>query len=116
LETPGNTLKTKREIMPHVIVLYPHPANAGQFEEDYVKHVALLHEKTGIPADMKPYTATKFFPNPDGSPPAYYRMFLMPFDTMESLQGAMSSPGMQEVAADAFRISTGGSPVIMVGS
>lgn len=102
--------------MPQVVVLYPHPADATQFEADYVAHTALLHEKTGIPTDVKPYTATKFFPNPDGSAPAFYRMFMMPFDSMEALQGAMSSPGMQEVAADAFRISTGGAPVIMVGS
>ncbi len=101
--------------MPHVVVLYPHPADAARFEDDYVAHTALLHEKTGIPADIKPYTATRFLPNPDGSSPAFYRMFLMPFETMEDLQGAMSSPGMQEVAADAFRISSGGAPVIMVG-
>jgi len=102
--------------MPHLVVLYPLPADPVQFEADYVTHTALLHEKTGIPADVKPYTVTKFFPNPDGSHPAYYRMFLMPFESMEALQGAMASPGMQEVAADAFRISTGGAPVIMVGS
>jgi len=103
-------------IMPNVVVLYPHPADADRFETDYVAHTALLHEKTGIPADVKPYTVTKFFPDPDGSAPAFYRMFMMPFETMEALQGAMSSPGMQEVAADAFRISSGGAPVIMVGS
>lgn len=102
--------------MPQLVVLYPQPTDAGQFEADYVAHTALLHEKTGIPTDVKPYTATKFFPNPDGSSPSFYRMFLMPFDSMEALQGAMASPGMQEVAADAFRISTGGAPVIMVGS
>lgn len=103
-------------IMPHVVVLYPHPLDAGQFEADYVVHTALLHEKTGIPIDEKPYTVTKFFPNPDGSAPAFYRMFLMPFPSMEALQGAMSSAGMQEVAADAFRISSGGAPLIMVGT
>lgn len=101
--------------MPQVVVLYPHPADANQFEADYIAHTALLHEKTGIPADVKPYIATRFLPNPDGSAPVYYRMFCMPFDSMEALQGAMTSPGMQEVAADAFRISTGGAPVILVG-
>jgi uncharacterized protein (TIGR02118 family) len=102
--------------MPSIVVLYPHPTDAVQFETDYVAHMELLHEKTGIPLDVKPYTATKFFPNPDGSAPAFYRMFMMPFDTIEALQGAMSSPGMQEVGADAARISTGGAPVILVGS
>jgi uncharacterized protein (TIGR02118 family) len=102
--------------MPHIVVLYPHPTDAEKFESDYVAHIALLHEKTGIPTDVKPYAATRFLPDPDGSAPAFYRMFMMPFDSMEALQGAMSSPGMQEVAADAFRISTGGAPVILVGS
>ena len=102
--------------MPHLVVLYPQPADTEKFDADYVTHTALLHEKTGIPADVKPYTVTKFFPNPNGSALAYYRMFLMPFESMEALQGALSSPGMQEVAADAFRISTGGAPVILVGS
>jgi uncharacterized protein (TIGR02118 family) len=102
--------------MPQLVVLYPQPADAQQFEADYVLHMALLHEKTGIPVDVKPYTASKFFPNPDGSMPAFYRLFMMPFESMESLQAAMSSAGMQEVAADAYRISTGGAPVILVGA
>jgi len=42
-------------------------------------------------------------------------MFTMPFDSQEALNAAMASPGMQEVAADANRISTGGAPVILVG-
>ena len=32
----------------------------------------------------------------------------MPFESQEQLERTMSSPGMQEVAADATRISTGG--------
>jgi hypothetical protein len=34
----------------------------------------------------------------------------------EELQAAMSSQGMQEVGADAQRISTGGAPIIMIGN
>ena len=40
----------------------------------------------------------------------------MLFPSQEALQQAMGSPGMQEVAADAARISTGGAPVVLVGS
>ncbi len=97
-----------------VVVLYPQPTDIDAFESDYEAHVDLLHQKTGIPADARPYTVTKFMPGPDGPPP-FYRMFEMPFESAEALNAAMSSPGMQEVAADAHRISSGGAPTIMVG-
>jgi len=101
--------------MLQLMVLYPRPADEQQFETDYAKHLALLHEKTGMPATKKPYTLTKFLPGPMG-PAAFYRMFTMPFESAEALQAALSSAAMQEVAADANRISTGGTPVILVGT
>jgi uncharacterized protein (TIGR02118 family) len=97
-----------------LIVLYPQPTDVQQFEADYVKHLALLHEKAGIPAEIKPYTITKMLPTPEGVPP-FYQMFSMPFESPEALQATMASPGMQEVGADAARISTGGSPIILIG-
>ncbi len=101
--------------MLQLMVLYPQPVDVQQFEADYAKHVLLLHEKTGIPATAKPYTITKFLPTPHGAA-AFYLMFTMPFESGEALEGAMSSAGMQEVAADANRISTGGAPVILIGN
>ena len=96
-------------------VLYPQPADVQQFEADYEKHRVLFHEKTGIPLDVRPYTITKFSPTPDGAP-AFYHLFAMPFESPEALQAAMSSPGMQEVAADANRISTGGPITVLIGN
>lgn len=98
----------------NLIVLYPQPTDVEKFKVDYVTHVKLLHQKTGIPVDVKPYTITRFISTPDGNPP-YFQMFTMPFDSLEALNEAMSSPGMQEVAADANRISTGGAPTILIG-
>lgn len=95
-------------------VLYPQPVDATQFEADYAAHIKLLHEKTGIPLSEKPYTITKFLPSPEGPAP-YYHMFSLPFESAEALQTTMASKGMQEVAADAYRISSGGAPVILVG-
>lgn len=74
----------------------------------------MFHEKTGIPLDLKPYTVTTFSQGPEGNPP-FYHMFTMPFDSQEALNEAMSSAGMQDVAADANRISTGGAPIILIG-
>ena len=98
----------------NLVVLYPQPTDVEQFERDYATHVELLHEKTGIPLEQKPYTITKFVEGPLGKPP-YYQMFIMPFESAEALQTAMASDGMQAVAADSARISTGGAPTILIG-
>jgi len=100
--------------MVQLIVLYPQPTNVPQFETDYTAHVALLHEKTGIPTDQKPYAVTKFLAAP--VTPHYYQMFSMPFINLKALQATMASTGMQEVAADANRISSGGPITILIGS
>lgn len=98
----------------NLIVLYPQPTDVEKFEADYNDHIVLLHEKTGIPQDVKPYTVTRFLPGPGGNPP-FFQMFTMPFDSQEALNAALSSAGMQEVAADANRISSGGAPTVLIG-
>lgn len=98
----------------NLIVPYPQPTNVEKFKADYSAHIKLLHKKTGIPLDVKPYTVTTFLQGPEGNPP-FYQMFTMPFDSQEALNEAMSSAGMQEVAADTNRISTGGAPTILIG-
>ncbi len=101
--------------MASLVVLYPQPTNVAKFEADYAKHIDLLHKKTGIPINETPYTVTRFQTGADGSPPPYYQMFAMPFDTLEGLQHSLSSAEMQAVAADAGRISSGGAPVMLLG-
>jgi len=95
-------------------VLYPQPLNQEKFESDYNDHFKLLHDKTGIPSSEKPYSVTRFLHGPEGKPP-FHLMFIMPFESQEQLERIMSSNGMQEVAADATRISTGGAPTILIG-
>ncbi|MBX2820348.1 MAG: EthD family reductase [Rhodothermaceae bacterium] len=112
----AEAMEAQNEAGVTLMVMYPQPTDAVQFDKDYIAHLELLHEKAGIPDDAPlPYTVTKFFPTPDG-PAAYYQVFAMLFPSQEALQQAMSTPGMQEVAADAARISTGGGPVVLVGS
>ena len=95
-------------------VLYPQPLNQEKFESDYNDHLKLLHDKTGIPSSEKPYSVTRFLHGPEGKPP-FHLMFIMPFESQEQLERIMYSNGMQEVAADATRISTGGAPTILIG-
>ena len=101
--------------MIQLIVLYPQPADVKKFESDYVEHLALLHAKANIPTEVKPYTVTKFLSSSVGAPP-FYQMFTMPFESLDAVEAVMASLGMQEVAAHANRISTGGPPTILVGS
>lgn len=100
--------------MTNLIVLYPQPTDETTFESDYTNHLKVLHEKTGIPNDVKPYTITKFLSGSSGTSP-FYQMFSMPFDSLDALNELMSSAGMQDVAADANRISSGGQPIILIG-
>ena len=100
--------------MAKLIVLYPQPTNIEKFESDYKIHLDFFHKKTGIPTDVKPYSVTKFLNGPDGKAP-FYQMFLMPFESLDALNQTLASEEMQEVAADAFRISSGGDPIILPG-
>lgn len=98
-----------------LMVLYPQPKDAVQFEQDYQAHLELFHEKMNIPKDQGNYTVTKMVFTPK-APSAYYQMFTFTFESAEALKEAMSSEEMQAVAADANRISSGGAPVILIGS
>lgn len=61
-----------------------------------------------------PYSVTRFASVGDEIP-KYYQMFMMPFTSMAALQRALDSAQMQEVAGDAVRISSGGTPSILMG-
>ena len=98
-----------------LVVLYPYPADAAQFDLDYAGHLQLLHSMMKIPPQARPYTVTRFVDLPSGRP-AYYQMFSMPFPSVAALQQAMGSAEMQAVAADAARISSGGPPLVLVGA
>jgi uncharacterized protein (TIGR02118 family) len=98
-----------------LMVLYPYPTDVAQFDADYRDHLGLFHEKADIPLDARPYTVTRFMPTPEGPPP-FYQVFALPFPSVEALQQAMSSSEMLEVAADANRISSGGAPLVLIGS
>ena len=97
-----------------LMVLYPQPADADQFESDYRDHLQLLHDAMGIPEDDPPYTVTKFLSTSDGPAP-FYQLFTWTFPSAEALGEARGTEGMQKVAADAGRISSGGPPVVLIG-
>ncbi len=103
--------------MPQVklMVLYPQPTDSQQFDQDYQAHLQLFHQKMSIPADQRPYTVTKMIAPPVGTSP-YYQMFSFTFPSAEALEQTLATTQMQEIAADASRISTGGAPVMLIGN
>ena len=97
--------------MPKLIVLYPPPADVGTFERRYqLEHAPMVLEK--IPG-LKKFLAARVLGTPAGPAP-YQRVAELYFDSMESLQAAMASPGGQTAVAHAVEISTGGAPVVLI--
>ncbi len=97
--------------MPKLIVLYPPPSDVAAFERRYQsEHAPMVLER--IPG-LKKFFAAKVLGTPAGTAP-YQRVAELYFDSMESLQSAIASPGGQATVAHAMEISTGGPPVVLI--
>lgn len=95
-----------------IVVIYPRPTDLEAFEKVYVEeHAPLAKEKI---KGMTKFGATKVLGTPDGSTPPYYRIAELYFPSMQALQESALSAGTQEAVAHAFKISTGGPPIILV--
>jgi uncharacterized protein (TIGR02118 family) len=98
--------------MPKLIVLYPPPADVTTFERRYhAEHAPMVVQK--IPG-LKKFLAARVLGTPAGSAAPYQRVAELYFDSSESLQAAMASPGGQAAVAHAMEISTGGPPVVLI--
>lgn len=98
--------------MPKLIVLYPPPADVAEFERRYQsEHAPMVLKK--IPG-LKKFFAAQVLGTPLGGAAPYQRVAELYFDSMDSLQAAMTSAGGQETVAHAIEISTGGAPVVLV--
>ena len=99
--------------MPKLIVLYPPPTDLATFERRYQsEHGPMVLEK--IPGVRK-FVSARVLGTPAGAPAPYPTGGrVLYFDSMESLQAAMGSPGGQTTVAHAMEISTGGPPVVLV--
>jgi uncharacterized protein (TIGR02118 family) len=97
--------------MPKLIVLYPPPADASIFERRYhAEHAPMVVR--GIPG-LKKFVAAQVLGAPAGAA-LYQRVAELYFDSIESLQAAMASPGGQAAVAHATEISTGGPPIVLI--
>lgn len=98
--------------MPKLIVIYPYPTDAEEFERVYTdEHLPLAVEKI---KGMSKFVASRVIATPDGSQPPFYRIAELHFPSMAALQETAASAGLQEAAAHAVSISTGGQPHFLI--
>jgi uncharacterized protein (TIGR02118 family) len=96
--------------MVKLTVLYGHPDDPAAFEEYYANtHMPMVPK---IPNLLR-YEAAKIVATPDGSEPAYYRIFEGYFEDMEQLQSGMSTPEGQAPPADLPNFATGGATIFI---
>ena len=94
-----------------MIVAYPQPKDTAVFDKVYSEeHVPMavvkLQGKTKI-------VATKVLQSPQGEP-TFYCIAEVYFPSLEAIQQCAASTGGKETLAHAAKISSGGTPVIMI--
>jgi uncharacterized protein (TIGR02118 family) len=98
--------------MPKLIVLYPPPTDQDVFERRYrEEHAPMVHAK--IP-HLKRFVAARVLGTPGGALSPFQRVAELYFETPDTLQKALASPGGQEAVAHALEISTGGPPLVLI--
>jgi len=97
--------------MPKLIVLYPPPTDVDVFERRYrLEHGPMVLQN--IPGLTK-FVASRVIGAPGGAAP-YQRVAELYFESIESLEAAIASPGGQTTVAHAGEISTGGPPMVLI--
>jgi uncharacterized protein (TIGR02118 family) len=93
-----------------LVVLYPEPTDRNEFDRVYAEeHVPLMEKKL---AGLK-VAVTKILGAP-GGPAPYYCIAEVYGPSLEAIQEFLGTPGGQEVAAHAGKISSGGAPTVML--
>jgi uncharacterized protein (TIGR02118 family) len=90
--------------------------SGARFDEDYyvTRHLPLA---TSImePLGLRNMEVMRIGANPDGTMPPYQVIFSGFFDSVEQIQQAMASPGMQEILGDIPNYYDGSAPDVFVG-
>ena len=96
-----------------LIVMYPPPKDAAQFERVYLdEHIPLVtpHLKAGGATKV---VLTKVVGSPAGAP-AFHRIAELHFPSAEAIGAFAGSKGGQEGVAHAQKISTGGPITVLI--
>jgi uncharacterized protein (TIGR02118 family) len=95
----------------HLLILYPLPKDAEEFDRAYrQEHLPYAGPRlTGATS-----VVTKRVVGPSYAPPPYHLVSDVSFPTLETLKACATSSGGKEALAHAKSISSGGAPTIMV--
>jgi uncharacterized protein (TIGR02118 family) len=94
-----------------LVVIYPRPKDIESFENIYLtEHVPMAVEKLSGKTKI---VATKIWSSPQGVPP-FYRIVEVHFPSQSALEACAATLGAQETLAHAAKISTGGTPLILI--
>jgi uncharacterized protein (TIGR02118 family) len=94
-----------------LVVIYPRPTEIEAFEKIYLtEHVPMAVEKL---VGKTKIVATKITASPQGTPP-FFRIVEVHFPSKSALEACAATPGVQEALAHAAKISTGGTPLILI--
>lgn len=94
-----------------LVVLYPRPTDIQAFEKVYQEEHVPMAVKN-FPGKTK-LVATKVLASPQGTP-AFYRVAEVHFPSREAMEAATATPGTKETIAHAVKISSGGTPVMLI--
>ena len=95
----------------HLLVIYPHPKNAGEFDRAYrEQHLPYAGPRLAGAQSV----VTKRVVGPSFSPPPYHLISDVSFPSIEALKACAGSSGGQEALAHAASISSGGAPTLVV--
>lgn len=80
-----------------ILVLYPAPRDAAEFERLYTEEHAPMVTPQTFPG-LTRFVASRVVATPDGSAPRYVRVAELHFPSMNALQNAAASPAAQEAS------------------
>jgi uncharacterized protein (TIGR02118 family) len=93
-------------------VIYPVPKDIDAFEKQYNEvHVPMAVDKLSGKTKIVVTKVSKCLQ----SPVPYHRIAEIHFPSLAALEACLASPGGQETAAHAVSISTGGTPIFLIG-
>jgi uncharacterized protein (TIGR02118 family) len=97
-------------IMIKLTVLYGHPDDPAAFEQHFsAVHEPLVH---AMP-NLRRFEKALVVATTDGSPPPYYRVVELYFDSEEELQASQATPEGRAPAEDVPNYASGGATVLI---
>ena len=95
----------------HLLIVYPHPKNAGDFDRAYRdEHLPYAGPRLTGATSVK----TRRVVGPAYAPPPYHLISDVTFPSIEAVKACAASQGGKEALAHAASISSGGAPTTMV--